>query len=329
MPTNRQQLRAMTRGAYDLQALRLQAGGRLVANFKAKLGYTPGEPEEEAEAEAKARKVLDELKRSFVRLTDGVARNRTLPARNKFTGDELISDYSELVLVGQYVELERVESRQFRELGDTLNDFPIYTRFLQHVRGCGPAMSAVCISEFDPHLAQYPSSFWKYAGLDVAPDGLGRSRRREHLVKREYTDRTGATKERDSITHNPFLKTKLMGVLGVSFLRTGSPYAETYYAYKNRLQTDPNRRKATPEARAEVQARGGSWTAELWRPKRIHDASIRYMVKEFLADLHRAWRELEGLPVTEWYGEAKMRLQHSRPAHMTLQPPPSAPEAGA
>ena len=46
-------------------------------------------------------------------------------------------------------------------------------------------MAGVLISEFDIHRARYPSSMWKYAGLDVARDGRGRSRKAEHLVEVE------------------------------------------------------------------------------------------------------------------------------------------------
>jgi hypothetical protein len=47
-----------------------------------------------------AKKMIDLLKESYGRLTDGVARNRTLPTEKGFRGDELISEYSELILVG-------------------------------------------------------------------------------------------------------------------------------------------------------------------------------------------------------------------------------------
>jgi hypothetical protein len=286
----RQNLRAMTRSAYDLQKLRIQAGLRLCANFRAKLGQVAGETEDDLEENAK--KVIDVLRASFVRLTDGIAKNRTLPAREGFHGDELITDYTELVLIAQYVELERVEKQQFRQLEGVLVSFPIYTTFLTKVRGVGPAMAAVIISEFDIHRARYVSSLWAYAGLDVGPDGRGRSRRAEHLVKRKYIDKDGVEQERNSITFNPFLKTKLMGVLAGSFLRTASPYADVYRNYKHRLETDP--------AKAD------------WSKGRRNEAAKRYAVKMFLADLYGPWRTLEGLPVAPRYSEGKLGMVHSR-----------------
>jgi len=88
-------LKLMVRGAYDLQKLRVQTGLRLCANFRAKLKVNGAEEEEPEDGELgeDAKKVVDLLKASYVRLTDGVARNRTLPTEKGFRGDELISEY--------------------------------------------------------------------------------------------------------------------------------------------------------------------------------------------------------------------------------------------
>lgn len=304
----RPRLRAMVRGAYDLQQLRQQAGLRLCANFKSRLGALAGESEDELDESAK--KVLDILRDRFRRLTDGVARNRTLPARNKFVGDEIITDYTDLILVGQYLSLEREERAQFTQLELILPDFPIYVQFLEPIRGVGPAMAGVIISEFDIHKARYPSSLWMYAGLDVGADGRGRSRRKEHLVKRTYTNAKGELAERDSVTFNPFLKTKLVGVLAGSFLRLGSPYAEVYRNYRHRLETDPARPKCTAAEFSKLFKKDPDDARRHWTPGRINDASKRYMIKMFLKDLYNAWRPLEGLEVAPTYQEAKLGHAH-------------------
>jgi hypothetical protein len=162
---------------------------------------------------------------------------------------------------------------------------------LKDVRGCGPLMAAVIISEIDPHKAKYVSSFWKYAGLDVAEDGNGRSRKKEHLVEVEYVNKDGELSKRQSITFNPFLKTKLVGVLGTSFIRSGGKYAEIYYDYKNRLENHPVHKDKTKLHK--------------------HNMAIRYMIKMFLKDLYIAWRKLEGLPVLPDYAEGKLGIIHS------------------
>lgn len=312
-------LRAMVRGTYDLQKVRQQIGLRLVANFRARMrpeGSTEVASDEEMGDDAL--KVIDVLKASHRTLTEGVARNRKLPAEAGFKGDDIISNYAELVLVDQFLTLAAHEAAQFRQMESVLNHIPIYTEWLAEQIGVGSAMAAVLITYLDPAKARHVSSFWKYAGLDVGSDGRGRSRRQEHLVEREYTDKNGKPAHRMGVTYNPFLKTKLMGVLGGSFQRAGaprkdgsdsanpkprSPYLKAYQDYKHRLETDPARIKLTVTQWKKANTAGDDMT-NLWPPGRIHTASTRYAVKLFLADLWAKWRALEGLPVTKPYHEA-------------------------
>ena len=301
----REQLRTMVRGAYDLQKLRIQMGNRIVGNFKVKLGQQPGHTEEEIDAEGK--NALKAMRTAYAKITDGVAR---FPAAKSFTGDGVISSYTELCLIGQYIDLDREEKKHFRRLKSVLEEFPIYTTWLEKVAGVGPAMAGVIVSEIDIHKGRYPSSLWAYSGLDVAGDGRGRSKRAEHLVEREYTDREGKPARRQGITFNPFLKTKLVGVLGPSFLKVGpekSPYAQLYYDRKYRLENHRVYGTANEDAKDD---KGHKVTSKLRR----HNMAIRVIVKQFLADLYNAWRPLEGLNVAPPYSEAKLGMTHLRKA---------------
>lgn len=283
----REILRTIVRGAYDLQKVRIEMGNRICAQFRSKLGLAPSQPEED---DKEAAKVLDRLRERYAKITDGVWRE--LPRLKDFKGDELISSYAELVLVHEYIKLESSEKSNFKLLEKTLESFPIYTEFLQHVSGCGPALSAIIITEFDPHKAKYPSSFWAYAGFDVGPDGRGRSKRAEHLRKVTYTDKEGKEATRNGITFNPWLKTKLY-LLGTCFVKVrGHKYRDCFDHYKNRLQNHPG------------------WVGRT--KKNINDAAIRYAVKQFLIDLYKAWRALEGLEVHPPYHEAKLGLRHGQ-----------------
>jgi hypothetical protein len=316
MQDNIRTLRLMVRGAYDLQALRMQSGLRLCGNFRARLKEqieNTADDEDEFELSTEAIKVIDELKSSYRRLTDGVARNRTLPAEKGFTGDGLISSFTELVLVSQYVDVEAQEQKQFRQMTATLEEIPIYTSFLKEQRGIGPAMAAVLVTSFDPAKARHVSSFWKYAGLDVAADGLARSRRKEHLIERSYINREGVESTRLSTTYNPWLRMKLLGGLGPSFLRAASPRRELYDNYRHRITTDPARIKVTVTEWKKVY-RSGESVRNLWPPGRIHKAALRYMVKIFLIDLWAKWRAIEGLPVTPTYNEARRGYAHGTEA---------------
>jgi len=282
-------IKTIVRGSYDIQKLRIQMGNRIVGNFKAKLGQKPSQLESELGDDEQ--KVLDKLRLHYRKITDGV---KTFPRQLNFKGDEVISTYTELCLLNQYVELEAQEARHFRQLGNVLREYPIYTEFLEKVKGCGPAMSGVIISEIDITKCTYSSSLWMYCGLDVAPDGRGRSKQRDHLVETDYIDKEGNPAKRMGITFNPFLKTKLVGVLASSFLRSGkdNPYSQSYYHYKNRLENHPAHKDKTLGHR--------------------HNMAMRYMIKRFLVDLYVAWRTIEGLPVASEYSEGKLGIVHSK-----------------
>lgn len=285
----RANIRAMVRGAYAVQELRIQMGNRIVANFKAKLGLEPSEKEGTLDKEGAT--LLKDLRASYKLLTDGVV---TFPRKANFKGDELISSWTELCLIAQYVELRVVEESHFRRLGKALEEHAIWNEFLLDVRGVGPAMAGVLISEIDIHKARYPSSLWKYAGLDVAGDGRGRSRKTEHLVEVEYEAADGTQKKRNSITFNPFLKTKLTGVLAGSFVRSGakgdSKYEKIYRDYKHRLENMPEHEEKSKGHRDNM--------------------AKRYMIKMFLVDLYTKWRAIEGLPIAAPYSEGKLGIKH-------------------
>lgn len=201
-----------------------------------------------------------------------------------------ITNLTEFAVVRHFVELERMERFTLGQLHKLVQDEPIYKTFLEHVRGIGPAMASVIISEIDIRKARTPSSLWKYAGLDVTNNGEGRTRKKEHLVDRRYANSNGVIKTRKSIAFNPFLKAKLTGVLGPSFLRTANDdkYAKLYYTYRKKISEQP---------------------AHADKPKgRLHAMAIRYMIKRFLVDLYNKWRALEKLPVAVEYSKRNRGL---------------------
>jgi hypothetical protein len=308
MLTTKAQLKTLVRGAYDMQKLRIQTGNRVIGNFRAKLGQAPGKKASDTLTKEDM-KVLSTLKKSHKRITDDLIASKN---KGPFPGDEVISSLTELSLVRQYIELEKVEEVHFKDIKIALNDFPIYTEFLVKINGVGHKMSGVIISEFDIHKAKYPSSLHAYAGLDVAPDGKGRSRRKEHLVKRKYTDKDGKEKERDSVTFNPWLKTKLLGVLAASFMMQehgkkadADGYKRLYYHYRHRIESNPNNI---------ITDKPGYHLDNTWTKGRRDAAAKRYMIKMFLIDLYNVWRRLEGLEVAPTYQEAKLGHTHNKAA---------------
>lgn len=280
-------IRNLVRGFYDIQKLRISTGNRIVANFHAKIGRAPGQKLDEIDAEGK--RMLETLVHEAKSITTAIAEERSKPGTVIKKHEGIIDDEIEYELVIDYLVLLETEERYMKTINKAVKQFPIWEHFLSKVKGCGPLMAAVIISELDPHKARYVSSFWKYAGLDVT-NGEGRSRRKEHLVEVEYVNKAGELTTRKSISYNPFLKTKLIGVLGTSFLRSRSQYSNIFYDYRNRLENHPAHKDKTPMHRKNM--------------------AVRYMVKMFLKDLWIAWRTLEGLSVTPDYAEAKLGLKH-------------------
>ena len=281
----RSMLKAAVNGFYSIQKTRIRVGNNIVSNFKVKIGQEPSQPEDALDADSK--RLLKSLRESYKKITDGVA---TMTPR-RFKEDGLISDFSEFALVQQYDRLVTNEDEALKQLKYAVRDFDIYRNFLEDVKGVGPTMAAVIISGFDIHKAEYPSSLWAYAGLDVVK-GAGRSRKKEHLVEQTYTDAEGKEQKKMGISFNPFLKTKLIGVLGSSFVKTNGKYREIYDNYKHRISNMP--------AHAE-KSKG-----------HINNMAIRYTVKLFLVDLYYNWRKLEGLPVAAEYSKAKLKMIHGK-----------------
>ncbi len=294
-------LKIAVRGVYDLQRLRIAMGNRIVAQFKARLGQKAGMTEEQLEEEEK--RILADLRSDYQKITDGV---KGLPRLKSFKGTELISTFSELALIDQYVSMEDSEARQFKMISKMLESDPIYAKFLSSIKGIGPALAGILLTEIDFAKAKYPSSLWKYAGYDVnMEDNRGRCRRAEHLRPYEYKDKNGATQTRVGITFNPLLKTKLF-MIATSFLKCGSPYAEVYYNYKNRYEN---------HAIYGAHNDGNKDASDHWitSKKRRHMMAMRAMIKRFLVDLHINARTILGLPVSEEYSVAKLGIKHSQP----------------
>lgn len=288
-------IRSAIRSMYDMQKLRIQNGNRITAAFRYKLGLESSQAEEENE---EASNLLNELRAEFKRITDGVKRI----TKNIKCDSPLITTRGELALIESYERQLEAELIHEKAILDELTREPIYTGYLAGIRGCGTLMSGVILSEIDIHKCNSISALWAYAGLDVVvsqnDEGEtleeGRSRKKHHLKPKTYTNRDGEVVETVGITFNPFLKTKLVGVLGSSFIKLGGHYREIYDGYKHRLENHPKHKDKSKGHR--------------------HNMAVRYMIKEFLADLWTEWRLLEGLPVRSRYNEEKLGLVHSKKA---------------
>jgi len=279
----RQAIRLAVRGFYDLQQLRIQTGNRLVNHYLNKMGIEPGQKKNST-----VNLITKQLEAEYKLVTDGLASEGR---KYSFKPNGLISDFAEYSLVNLYFRLRNEEKQAEKFIAMQVKQHPIWEAFLKDIKGVGYLMAGVLISEIDITKAKYVSSIWAYAGLDVTKDGKGRGKYTEHLIEVEYKAKDGTVKKKKSITFNPFLKAKLLGVLAGSFLKSKSPYADIYYNYKHRLENHPKYKDDTAGHR--------------------NNMAKRYMVKIFLKDLYPVWRKLEGLEVHLPYEESKLGIKHT------------------
>ncbi len=166
-----------------------------------------------------------------------------------------------------------------KEIAKEVHKHPLWKAFLEDVKGCGPGMAAVIITEFDIHKAPTVSNLWSFSGLAEGKD------RKEKGKKCPF---------------NQFLRAKLCGVLGSGFLKAKSPYREFYDNKKHQYESK-NWGTKSKNPTDKKRPRAGHQ----------HKAANRYMVKMFLKDLYVAWRTLEGLDVRPPYSEEYIGKVHS------------------
>jgi len=288
-------IRQLVRSIYDLQEDRKRIGLRLVNHFMVKMGIAP------SQKRGKARQLLDQLKQEYKRITDGLLEEPNVRKLLKEKG--LITDEAEMVLVSMYFDLLKREEQQVKALEKVLEQEPIYTTFLKNIKGIGPLLSGVLISEIDITKAKYASSLFKYAGLDVVTYydekkkewiTEGRRMKKEHLEEREYIDKDGKKKVKKTLTFNPFLKSKLVGEKGIAhnfIMHRTEPYYSMYLNYKFRVRNKPEYKNESDG--------------------HIHNMAKRYIAKQFLVEYYKKARELAGLPVYNPYAEEKLGIKHA------------------
>ena len=319
-------LRQLVKSLESIQKVRIQVGNRLAASKRVQLGLNPSSKEE---SENMAHKILKQLRDCYDKITEGLVR---LPPATKFKGVGILDSYVELLMMQNYLQLLKQEEELERRLGSNLPEFPLWTEYLQHVKGCGPKTAAYILAYVNPYKMEKPSSLWKYSGYDVAEDGRGRGRYKAHLVKKKYKDSKGKITEADGVTFRPGLKGALWK-MAESMLKLGLKLEEVSdeefdnAAEHCRSLTSKGIRKDVPCVRMPTTHLGKCYIDrrhyEYTRPdairrkskagkegeqkdlgidaKRVHDRCRRYMIKQFLTEVYEVWRALEGLTVAPPY----------------------------
>lgn len=293
---DRSMMKVAVKSLYQLQKQRIQSGNRIVAAFRYKLGLEPSDAEETSEI---GHELMEQLRSEYKRITDGCKR----VTKSIKIDSPLITNFAEISMISSYEHQLESEHQCERAITDLLSREPLWTQYLEGVRGCGTLMAGVILSEIDIYKCNSISALHAYCGLDVVVTEKngetleeGRSRKKHHLKPKEYVNRDGEIVQTVGITFNPFLKTKLVGVLGTVFIKLGGHYREVYDDYKNRLENHPKHAEKTKGHR--------------------HNMAVRFMIKQYLADTWTVWRALEGLPIRPTYAEGKLGIVHSKPSHV-------------
>ena len=175
----RQQIRNAVANIYDMQALRIAAGNRLIASFHKDLGVAPSEsPNSLADGDDKDKdnlKLLQQLKNEYKSITDAVVEHKISVKKQvslnlQKNPDAYIRDVSDYNLVDAYMMLTLSEEKLLKVLKPFVEAHPMWEAFFESIKGCGVLMSAVCIAYLDPYRAKHVSSFYRYCGLDVVQD---------------------------------------------------------------------------------------------------------------------------------------------------------------
>jgi len=190
-------------------------------------------------------------------------------------------------------------------LKKVLKRFPVYTEYLQGLKGVGEIGAGWIIAEFDIEKATTVSKMWQFAGLN--PGMVKGKKRVEDAAGNVSFVESGEMVRGDRLTpghvapFNQKLRTALVGVLADGFIKQQNYYCMTfYYPYKKRLELE--------ESEVWHVGKQVAWR-DVSRGHRDR-AAKRYMMKMFLKDLYVAWRELEGLPVRAPYQEEYLGHKH-------------------
>lgn len=205
------------------------------------------------------------------------------------------------VLQRYFERFTALEKELDADISDLL-DFYVISEHLSAVKGIGPTLSAKLISMIDIRRAETVSSLWRFAGYGmgeywqdgngkiIAPTSgfkwvKGKTGERERVFSEPepepdwvvvtVRDRSVAGWQRK---YNARLKTACY-LIGTSFLRSQSPYADEFYRARERYQQ----------------------THSEWTDGHRRYAAMGNMIKLFLAHLWERWRTLEGLPVRPPY----------------------------
>jgi hypothetical protein len=206
---------------------------------------------------------------------------------------------------------KKSEDLLLEEITNKVKMTSLWKLFLSKVKGCGPLMAAVIISEFDIEKAVTVSKMWAFAGISP-----GTTRARKWNKDKTEIIKTNTLVPQDRKTpgylcpYNQWLRTKLIGVLASGMIKSKSDYAINFY-YP--MHTPKTRKEELGEGRYDIEENICTRTGKPWKDEsdgHRNNAAKRKMMKMFIRDLYLSWRTIEGLPVRVPYEEEYLGVIH-------------------
>jgi hypothetical protein len=280
-------LQRKVRMFYDLQRLRIQAGGRTLAHA----------PESEIQLHDDDMAVLKRRAAELHTLERGALRDvrdhlEMLPAYRALFLDSEKGRWKGCGVTLAGVLFSSIDIHRAQTVSAVWKLSGLHVTPAQRCKRCS---SVLAERRFDVEGAdiedgssegiafgyEHPKGKCPLAGSMVAEADRFSSGEKPHRTKGEKSP------------YNGWLRAKMTGVLGPSLLKSASPFRKYYDDYKHRKQSQ------------------GWGKSDGHR----HAAAVRYMVKMFLAEFWEAWRRHEGLEVRPRYQEQYLgHTHHTAPA---------------
>lgn len=217
----------------------------------------------------------------------------------KYTDDQLFEEWKNLKEKGDITEEEfkyvkkcwevakeskKIERKYKTQMMDYVKQEPIYIKFLQHVRGIGPVLSANLIKEFG-NCSTYDtvSALWKHTGNHVK------------------NGKAPKLKKGEDISYSPKLRTLTWKISDCLMKANKAVYRRIYDSEKKRQLAKEYEKgyladKYNGYDKEDTQLSKGH----------AHNRALRKMRKIFLAHYWSASRELDGLETRESYVKEKL-----------------------
>jgi len=346
-------LRRTVRYFYDLQKLRISFGNRSEdpEDYRVVTDKKTGKEKrvKKKPGKGKGLAALESMLEDFQKKAPKDATEEGKPA------PKVLDDLDRLFLRHQAHALQLLETTTLERIQSLLDGVPIYEQFLKGVKGCGPTMSGVLLSEItlwrrvDPERLKCIKSRRDYK---VSANGKLWPYFEVVLVeKEERYNKDKRKKELVDIERRLVCYEHKLDDGAIEVRQDCCPTASSLWYYAG-MGVDTSDNRAVRKKKGEkanwshflktkvVGVLGekcficvkGEWkdlyddykhrkASAGWgnSDAHRHRAAIRFMMKRFLLELWKQWRTLEGMPTPDSYAEAKLGIKHGAHAPMSAQ----------